>query len=338
MKVMVIPSGGRSIDALRRADRPDPEPRPGQILVRVRATSLNYRDQAVITGNYFGGVVQSDLVPLSDGAGEVVAVGSGVTRFRTGDRVAGTFFLGWHDGPPRGPYPARGATPVDGMLAEYVLLDEQDAVRIPSSLSFEQAATLPCAGATTWHALVETCGVRPGDTVLALGTGGVANFALLFGRAAGARVILTSSSDEKLERARALGAWGGINYRQHPDWEQELLRLTDGAGATHVIETGGAGTLAKSMQAVAYGGHIALIGVLAGFVGDTNPHPIMRKGASLHGIFVASRAMFERMNTAIEVNGLQPVIDRVFDFEEAAEAYRYQQSASLFGKVVIRIP
>jgi NADPH:quinone reductase-like Zn-dependent oxidoreductase len=161
---------------------------------------------------------------------------------------------------------------------------------------------------------------------------------VLFGRAAGARVILTSSSDEKLERARALGAWGGINYRRHPDWEQELLRLTDGAGAMHVIETGGAGTLAKSMQAVAYGGHIALIGVLAGFAGDTNPHPIMRKGASLHGIFVASRAMFERMNAAIEVNGLQPVIDRVFDFEEAAEAYRYQQSAALFGKVVIRIP
>jgi NADPH:quinone reductase-like Zn-dependent oxidoreductase len=338
MKVQVIPSGGRSIEALRRVDRPDPEPGHGQIVVRVRAASLNYRDQAVITGNYFGGVVQQDLVPLSDGAGEVVAVGAGVTRFRTGDRVAGTFFLGWNDGPPGGPYPARGAPPVDGMLAEYVLLDEQDAVRIPSNLSFEQAATLPCAGATAWHALVETCGVRPGDTVLALGTGGVANFALLFGRAAGARVILTSSSDEKLERARALGAWAGINYRHHPDWEKELLGLTDGAGATHVIETGGAGTLAKSMQAVAYGGHIALIGVLAGFTGDTNPHPLLRKGAHMHGIFVASRATFERMNAAIEADDLQPVVDRVFDFEQAAEAYRYQQSGALFGKVVIRIP
>jgi len=150
-------------------------------------------------------------------------------------------------------------------------------------------------------------------------------------------VILTSSSDEKLERARALGAWGAINYRSHPDWEKQVLELTGGAGATHVVETGGPGTLAKSMQAVAYGGHIALIGVLAGLQGDTNPHPIMRKGANLHGIFVGNRAMFERMNVAIEVNGLRPVIDRVFDFDQAADAFRYQQSASLFGKVVIRV-
>jgi NADPH:quinone reductase-like Zn-dependent oxidoreductase len=305
--------------------------------VRVRAASLNFRDQAVITGNYFGGAVSRDTIPLSDGAGEVVAAGPDVTRVRTGDRVAGTFFLGWNDGPASGPYPARGAPPVDGMLAEYVLSDQQDLVRIPTNLSFEQAATLPCAAATVWHGLVETCGVRPGDTVLTLGTGGVAMFTLLFGRTAGARVILTSSSDEKLERARALGAWGTINYRRNPDWEQEVLKLTDGAGATHVVETGGPGTLAKSMQAVAYGGHIALIGVLAGLTGDTNPHQLLRKCASLHGIFVASRAMFERMNAAIEANGLQPVIDKAFDFEDAAGAYRYQQSASLFGKVVIRI-
>jgi NADPH:quinone reductase-like Zn-dependent oxidoreductase len=336
MKVHEIPSGARSIDALRCVERPDPEPGPGQVLVRVRAASLNYRDQAVITGNYFGGVVQSDIIPLSDGAGDVVAVGPGVTRARAGDRVAGTFFPGYIDGPPAGAYAARGAPPADGMLAEYALLDEQDAVRIPPGLSFEEAATLPCAAVTTWHALVETCGVRPGDTVLALGTGGVATFALLFARAAGARVILTSSSDEKLERARALGAWRGINYRSNPDWEQKVLELTDGAGATHVVETGGPGTLAKSMQAVAYGGNVALIGVLAGLTGDTNPHPLMRKGASLHGIFVGNRAMFERMNRAIEVNGLHPVIDRVFGFDEAQEAYRYQQSGSLFGKVVIR--
>lgn len=337
MKVHEIPAGGRSIDALRCVERPDPQPGPGQVLVRVRATSLNFRDQAVITGNYFGGVVQRDIIPLSDGAGEVVAVGSDVKRLRTGDRVAGTFFLGWVDGPPAGSFAARGAPPADGMLAEYVLLDEHDAVPIPPSLSFEEAATLPCAAVTTWHGLIETCGVRPGDTVLALGTGGVATFALLFGRSAGARVILTSSSDEKLERARALGAWGTINYRRHPDWEAQVLEMTGGAGATHVVETGGPGTLAKSMQAVGYAGHIALIGVLAGLQGDTNPHPIMRKGASLHGIFVGNRAMFERMNTAIEVNGLRPVIDRVFNFEEAADAYRYQQSASLFGKVVIRV-
>ena len=337
MRVQEIPAGARSIDALRRGERPDPKAGPGQLVVRVRASSLNFRDQAVITGNYFGGVVQRETIPLSDGAGEVVAIGAGVTRAKAGDRVAGTFFLGWNDGPPARPYPSRGAPPVDGMLAEYVLLDEQDAVLVPPSLSFEEAATLPCAGVTTWHALIETCGVRPGDTVLALGTGGVATFALLFGRAAGARVILTSSSDEKLDRAKALGAWGGINYRRHPDWEQQVLELTGGAGATHIVETGGPGTLAKSMQSVGYAGHVALIGVLAGLQGDTNPHPLLRKGASLHGIFVGSRVMFERMNAAIEANGLRPVIDRVFDFDDAVEAYRYQQSASLFGKVVIRI-
>jgi NADPH:quinone reductase-like Zn-dependent oxidoreductase len=336
MKAYEIAQGGRSLDALRRVDRPVSEPGSRQLLVRVRAASLNYRDQAVIAGNYFGGAVQRDTIPLSDGAGEVVAVGSDVTRIRKGDRVAGTFFLGWTDGPPARPFPARGA-PADGMLAEYALLDEQDAVLTPPSLSFEQAATLPCAAVTSWHALIETCGVRAGDTVLALGTGGVATFALLFARAAGARIIVTSSSDDKLERARALGAWGAINYRQHPDWAQRVLDLTDGAGVTHVIETGGPGTLAQSMKAVAYGGHIALIGVLAGLHGDTNPHPIMRKGASIHGIFVGNRAMFERMNAAIEVNNLRPVIDQVFGFDEAADAYRYQQSPSLFGKVVIRI-
>jgi len=337
MKVYEIPAGGRSVDALRRVERPDPKPGPGQLLVRIRAASLNFRDQAVITGHYFGGVVQRDTIPLSDGAGEVVGVGPGVTRMKVGDRVAGTFFLGWPDGPPTRPYPSRGAPPVDGMLAEYVVLDEQDAVPIPPSLSFEEAATLPCAGVTTWHALVETCGVRPGDTVLVLGTGGVSTFGLQFAYAAGARVIVTSSSDEKLERARALGAWGAINYRRHPDWEQQVLEITGGAGATHVIETGGPGTLAKSMQAVAYDGHIALIGVLAGLQGDTNPHPLLRKAASLHGIFVGNRAMFERMNRAIEANDLRPLIDRVFDFERAAEAYRYQQSTALFGKVVLRV-
>ena len=337
MKAYEIPAGGRSIEALRQVERPVPEPGPGQLLVRLRAASLNFRDQAVITGNYFGGVVQRDTIPLSDGAGDVVAIGPGVTRAKVDDRVAGTFFLGWTDGPPQRPYPARGAPPVDGMLAEYVLLDENDAVLLPAGLTFEEAATLPCAAVTTWHALIETCGVRPGDTVLALGTGGVATFALLFGTAAGARVILTSSSDEKLERARSLGAWGTINYRRHPDWDQQVLELTGGAGATHVVETGGPGTLARSMQSVAYGGHVALIGVLAGLQGDTNPHPLMRKSASMHGIFVGSRAMFERMNAAIEANALRPVVDRVFAFEDAAEAYRYQQGASLFGKIVIRI-
>ena len=336
MKAYEIARGGTSLDALRLVQRPDPEPGPGQVLVRVHAVSLNFRDQAVITGTYFGGAVDRDVIPLSDGAGEVVAVGGGVNRIKAGERVAGTFFLGWVDGLPQGPYPARGV-PAEGVLAEFAVLDERDAVRIPASLSYEEAATLPCAGVTTWHALIETGAVRPGDTVLTLGTGGVSTFAIAFGRAAGARVIVTSSSDAKIERARSLGAWHGINYRRDPEWHEKVLEVTEGSGATHVIETGGPGTLAKSMQSVGFGGHIALIGVLAGFEGDTNPHPIMRKGAHMHGIFVGNRAMFERMNRAIDVCGVKPVVDRVFEFDEAAAAYRYQQSDALFGKVVIRI-
>ena len=334
MRAYVVTEGSKSLDGLRRVEKPQPEPAAGQLLVRVRATSLNYRDQMVVTGNYFGGSVARDTIPLSDGAGEVVDTGAGVTRFKKGDRVASTFFLGWVDGPPS-PRQARGS-PVDGMLAEYVVLDEVDAVALPRNLSYDEGATLTCAGVTAWHALIETCGLKPGDWVLVLGSGGVSMFALQFARAAGARVIMTSSSDEKLARGRALGAAEGINYRRTPDWEKEVLRLTENRGVDVVVEVGGPGTLARSMQAVAYAGHVTLIGFLAGPQGDTNPHPLMRKGASLHGIFVGSRAMFEHMNAAIEANEIHPVIDKVFDFEQAADAYRHQQGGA-FGKVVIRV-
>jgi len=336
MKAYELVSGCKSLEGLRLVEKARPEPGAGQLLVRVRATSLNYRDQMIVTGAYFGGSVTRDTIPLSDGAGEVVGVGTGITRFKTGDRVAGTFFLGWVDGPPNGPRPARGA-PVDGMLTEFALLDEVDAVAIPGNLSFEEAATLPCAGVTAWHALIVTAGVKPGDTVLVMGSGGVSMFALQFAKTAGARVIMTSSSDEKLARGRALGAAEGINYQRTPDWEKEVLRVTGGRGVDVVVEVGGPGTLARSMQAVAYAGKITLIGVLAGLQGETNPHPIMRKGASMHGIFVGNRVMFERMNTAIENTGLKPVIDKVFTFEQAADAYRYQQSGAHFGKVVIKV-
>jgi NADPH:quinone reductase-like Zn-dependent oxidoreductase len=221
MRVYEIVAGSSGIDGLRRVDRPEPQAGAGQILVRLRAASLNFRDLMIARGRYFGGPLQQNTVPLSDGAGEVVAVGAGVTRFRVGDRVAGTFFRDWIDGQPLlGPRIALGAPPADGVLAEYALFSEQDAVAIPPPLSFEAASTLPCAGVTAWHALMHIGQVQPGHSVLVLGTGGVSLFALQFARLAGARVLVTSSSDEKLARARQLGAAEGINYRTTPAWEQ----------------------------------------------------------------------------------------------------------------------
>ena len=335
MRAYEIQQGSQSLDGLRQIERPDPRPQAGQILVRMRAASLNYRDQAIITGRYFGGVLKRDTVPLSDGAGEVVAVGAEVTRFKVGDRVSGTFFRGWAAGPPPGPLVALGS-PADGVLAEYVVFDQNDAVSIPHSLSFEEGATLACAGVTAWHAVAVICQVKPGDAVLLLGSGGVSMFALQLARAAGARVIMTSSSDEKLARGKTLGVDAGVNYKKTPEWDKEVVAHTGGRGVDHVIELGGPGTLARSMRAVGYSGRIALIGVLAGLEGDTNPHPLMLKGASLHGVFVGNRLHFEQLNAAIEVNRIKPVIDRSFPFEAAADAYRYQL-AGAFGKVVIRI-
>ncbi len=338
MKAYEIQAGAKSLDDLKLIERPDPKAGPGGILVRVRAASLNYRDLLVVQGMYFSGSAAEKTIALSDGAGEVVAIGSGVTRFKVGDRVAGTFFRNWIDGPPSGELrPSLGALGIDGMLAEFAVLDQNDAVAIPTNLSFEEAATLPCAGVTAWNALHTVGGIRSGQTVLAIGTGGVSMFAVQFGHAAGARIVITSSSDEKLARAKALGADILINYQRTPDWDAEVLKATGGRGADCVVEVGGAGTLARSLKSVAYAGKIALIGFVAGPQGDTNPQPLMRKGASLHGIFVGSRANFEAMNAAIDVNGIKPVIDRVFPFAEAPAAYSHLKSGSHFGKVVIRI-
>lgn len=338
MKAYEILKGSDSLDGLKQVECPDPEPGKGEILVRIRATSLNYRDQAVVTGNYFGGSVQRNTIPLSDGAGEVIGLGEGVTRFREGDRVAGTFFQGWHDGPPRYVFPTALGSPADGTLTELMVFNENDAVRIPENLSFEEAAALPCAGVTAWNGLMVTGNrIKPGDTVLVMGTGGVSMLALQFARAAGARVIGTSSSDEKLERARELGLDEGINYKTHDNWDEEVLRLTGGIGVDCVVEVGGIGTLTRSMKSVAPGGKIALIGVLSGREGDNNPYTLLRKSASLHGIFVGNRAMFEEMNEAVEINNIKPPIDRVFPFDEARQAYEYQLSQAHFGKVIISV-
>jgi NADPH:quinone reductase-like Zn-dependent oxidoreductase len=322
------------IDDLTLVTEEPPAPQHGQVLIRMHAWSLNYRDLMVATGRYGGGGTRPNLVPLSDGAGEVVAVGSGVTRAKPGDRVCPTFMQGWHGGDviPEARRRSLGGG-VDGILAEQVVVDQQDLVHFPAHLSYEEAATLPCAGVTAWNALYAGRGLQPGETVLVLGTGGVSIFALQFAHAAGARVIATSSSASKLERARALGASDGVNYREHPDWQHEVLALTGGAGVDYVVEVGGAGTLPRSLEAARIGGQVGLIGVLTG--GQIDPTPVMRRNVTLRGIYVGSRGLFEAMNRAIALHGLRPVIDRVFAFNEARDAYRHLQSAAHVGKVVI---
>jgi len=337
VKVYEVQAGATSLDGLRPAERPGPQPGPREVLIRVRATSLNYRDQMVVTGNYFGGPVTRNLIPLSDGAGEVAAVGSEVTRFKSGGRVCGTFFQTWISGPPTERRPALGS-PLDGTLAEYIVLHEDGVVAMPTTLSFEEAATLPCAGVTAWNALmVSGKPLKPGDTVLCLGTGGVSMAGLLFAKAAGARVIVTSSSDEKIKLACALGASDGVNYKRFPDWQKEVQRLTGGRGADHILENGGAGSLTRSFEAAAFAGKVALIGFLAGREGDINPTILMMKSGSMIGIGVGSRAMFEDMNRAIDVNKIKPVVYKVFPFDQAADAYRCQASGDFVGKVVITV-
>lgn len=336
MKIYEVVKGSTGHEGLRQAERPEPQPGPREVLIRVRATSLNYRDHMVVMGKYFA-AVERNTIPLSDGAGEVVSIGPGVTRFKPGDRVASTFFQVWVDGPRSKFYPALGV-PLDGMLAEYVALHEDGVVAVPPGLSFEEAATLPCAGVTAWSALMVLGNrIKPGDTVLCLGTGGVSTHAMQFAKAAGAKAIITSSSDEKLARARELGAWAGINYKTHPEWQKEVAALTGGRGVDCVIEVGGVGTLGRSYESLGFGGKIALIGFLAGPAGEQNPYALMMKAGSLHGIGVGSTAMFEDMNRAIEANHIKPIVGKVFPFDQAPEAFRQFAAGDFFGKVVITV-
>jgi NADPH:quinone reductase-like Zn-dependent oxidoreductase len=335
MRAWQLPAGCASVDSLQMVELPRPAPAANEVLVRVRATSLNFRDQAIALGRYFGSAIKVAGVPLSDGAGVVEAVGSAVKAFAPGDRVASLFFQGWMDGPPTPAMgEALGCPPARGMLAECVALPEQGLIKMARTLSFEEAATLPCAGVTAWNALM--LGVRPlahGQTVLLIGTGGVSLLALRIAKAAGARVIATSSSEEKLARVRALGADFTLNYKTTPHWGAKAAELAGGA-IHHVVEVGGLGTLAQSLQAIGFGGEVALIGVLS-MQGDTNPMPLMVKGASLRGIFVGSAVMAHNLNAFVDAHTLKPIVDRVFDFAEAKAAYAYQASSALFGKVVI---
>jgi NADPH:quinone reductase-like Zn-dependent oxidoreductase len=337
MRAWRIPAGCLTADQMEQVECPVPVPGPGEVRVRVHACSLNFRDQAIVRGLYFGGPVPVSGVPLSDGAGIIDAVGEGVSQYRPGDRVAGIFFQDWMDGPPtRAMGESLGHPPAAGMLVDYVVLPERGVVPLAASLSFEEAATLPCAGVTAWNALMMgQVPVRAGASVLVLGTGGVSLLALQIAKASGARVIATSSNAAKLDRVRALGADETINYRDQPEWGAAAAALA-GGGLDHVVEVGGLGTLAQSIQAVGFGGEIALIGVLS-MKGEANPMPLMTKGARLCGIFVGSAAMARALNAFVDAHGIRPVIDRVFDFADAKAAFAYQSSPGLFGKVVIRV-
>lgn len=328
--------GQFGIENLAMAERDEPQAAAREVVVKFHAASLNYRDLMFVKGTY-NPKARLPAVPFSDGAGEVVATGGDVTRWKVGDRVCPIFTQGWIEGAPtlQKNRTALGAGDRDGVLREYGAFDENSLVKIPDSLSYEEAATLPCAAVTAWNALVRSGNLKAGETVLTLGTGGVSVFALQFAKMHGARVVSTSSSDEKLERAKELGASLTINYRSAPDWDKEVLSLTNKTGVDHVIEVGGAGTLGKSLNSVRVGGHVALIGVLAGG-GDFDPRGILMKSVRLQGIYVGSREMFEELNRAIEANGLKPVIDKTFAFAEAREALRYMESGSHFGKIVIK--
>ncbi len=325
------------IDKLALTEREIPAPSASEVLVKFHAVSLNFRDVMVVSGSY-NPRMKLPAVPFSDGAGEVVGVGDGITKWKVGDRVSPIVIQGWIEGEPSAEKSktAIGAGVLDGVLREYGTFAEGTLVRVPDHLSYEEASTLPCAAVTAWDALVVSGKIKADDTVLTLGTGGVSIFALQIAKHFGARVISTSSSDAKLEQARQLGADETINYRTHDDWDKVVLELTGGLGVDHVVEVGGTGTLAKSVKAVRVGGHIALIGALD-MAGEFNPIPVFMKGIRVQGIFIGSRAMFEDLNMMISATKMRPVIDRVFKFEEAIEALHYMESGSHIGKIVVKI-
>jgi NADPH:quinone reductase-like Zn-dependent oxidoreductase len=318
---------------------PRPVPGPNEVLVAIRATSINggydvdMRDRKPGAGRDLTGGI-----PFADGAGEVVALGAGVTRFKIGDRVAGIFMQRWLDGDRTAEAleSERGGNAA-GMLSEIIVSNEESLVAIPRHLSYEEAATLPTAGVTAWVGLFKYGGLKAGDYVLLEGTGGVSTFGLIFAAAAGAKPIITSSSDAKLERARSLGAFGTVNYRSNPEWQKAVRELTGGVGVKQVLEVGGEGTMAKALEALAFDGHVAMIGTLSGFASEIPTGPLFRAGAHLTAIFVGARADFEAMNAFISEHEVRPVIDRVFEFDQAAAAFDLMANGDYMGKIVVRV-
>ena len=324
------------LDGLVPVERPVPEPGPGEVLLRLRAASLNYRDLATITAQPSRAPLP--VVPLSDGCGEIVATGAGVSRVSTGDRVAPSFFPRWISGRPTAAVKADAlGSPLDGCLQRYLVLSEQSVSKAPAHLSDAEVASLPCAALTAWRALFVDGNVQPGDTVLVQGTGGVSIFALQFAKLIGARVIATSSSDEKLERVTSLGADATLNYRENPKWAKAVRDLAGGEGVDHVIDVGGAGSLAQSVACLATGGQVSVIGILGGFEEKLPIFTLMGNQATVKGIMVGSRQDFEQMARAMEQSQLKPIISDVFDFADHRKALELMQAGGHFGKICIAI-
>jgi len=326
------------LDGLEMVELQSPKPGAGQVLVRVRAASLNYRDLMVISGNYGRSPLKVPLIPLSDGAGEIIEVGAAVTGFKPGDRVMGNFFPNWIDGPPGAEKQASAlGGSVDGVLSQEVIWEAAATVPMPRGLSFQEASTLPCAGVTAWVGLKELGAIQKGQTVLAIGTGGVSIFALQIAKAIGCTVIVTSSSDEKLARAKKLGADHLINYKQVPAWDARARELTKGAGVDHILEVGGAETLERSVASLKSGGHLTLVGLLSGARGDIEAARGGAKGIHADSIYVGSAAHLQAFSTFVETNAIKPVVDRVFPFTEARGAYEALKAAGHFGKLVVSV-
>ena len=340
MRQWMVTSGAKDESALKLVDNvPVPRPGPGEVLVKIHATSLNYRDHLVLHGTYYG-TLDHDIVPISDAAGVVEAVGAGVTRFKPGDRVASQYYSNWPSGPFEGEDkigPPVGGPHQRGTLAEYALLAETGTMPIPDSMSFQGAAALPCAGNTAWNALFNDRPVKAGETVLVMGTGGVSMLALQLAKGVGARVIATSSRADKMERAKALGADFTINYVENPKWSEQILEFTGGEGCHKIVEVGGDGTLEQSLASVAYGGEIALVGFLAPAERPPSPFTAMYKVARMRGVAIGSADMFAGMTALYDKTGMKPAVGAEFAFEDAVAAYLHKGSRDMFGKVVINV-